>query len=341
MVGGWHGKAARLPSAPDRADYPYVTPSAPAIELRSTGRNFGTRVALQPLDLAVAPGEVFGLLGPNGSGKTTTLRILATLIRPTIGSASVLGHDVVAEAMEVRRVIGVMPEKPSLYERLTIRDNLSFWADAHAVPRVDDAIARALEFVGLGGRAGERVGELSKGWRQRVSLARAIVHQPKVLLLDEPSSGLDPSAATAMERMIRELVAGGSTVLMNTHRLAEAERLCDRVAILRHGTLLELGTPRQLRNRLLGGVVRVELAAPPDTRLQHAVESLPGVAGVDWTGNGLLCRVEDAGRDTPRLVSGLVGGGAQILSVVQAGDLEEAYLELMARTETAALEAAA
>jgi ABC-2 type transport system ATP-binding protein len=281
----------------------------------------------------VGRGEVFGLLGPNGSGKTTTLRILATLIAPTEGSATVLGHDTVAEAMAVRRLIGVMPEKPSLYERLTIRDNLAFWADAHGIAEPTRAIERALEFVGLRERSGERVGLLSKGWKQRVALARAIVHRPPLLLLDEPSSGLDPSAAAAMERMVRELVAAGSTVLMNTHRLAEAERLCDRVAILRHGRLLELGTPRQLRDRLLGGVVRVELATPPDRSLRFTVETTAGAKAVEWRSRGFAARLEDTARDTPRLVARLVQGGANVVAVEQAGDLEEAYLELMARTE--------
>jgi ABC-2 type transport system ATP-binding protein len=303
---------------------------------------FGETVALEPLDLAIQRGEIFGLLGPNGSGKTTTLRILATLVAPSSGVAAVHGHDVVAEAMAVRRLIGVMPEKPSLYERLTVRDNLVFWADAHGVEQPDEAIARALAFVGLGGRAGERVGSLSKGWRQRVALARATVHRPPVLLLDEPSSGLDPSAAAAMEHMIRDLVAGGSTVLMNTHRLAEAERLCDRVAILRHGRLLELGTPRQLRSRLLGGVVRVELAAHPDQTVRTVVSALPSVRSAEWSGTSLVARLEDGVADAPGLVARLVHSGAGIVSVAQAGDLEQAYLELMTRTGTdAELDAAA
>lgn len=309
-----------------------MTHTGPAIELDRAGRTFGERVALQPLDLAIPPGEIFGLLGPNGSGKTTTLRILATLIRPTAGTARILGHDVVAAAMDVRRQVGVMPEKPSLYERLTVRDNLVFWADAHGLPNPNAAIEQALEFVGLGGRAGERVGQLSKGWRQRVALARAIVHRPRVLLLDEPSSGLDPSAAAAMERMIRALVADGGTVLMNTHRLAEAERICDRVAILRHGELLELGTPRQLRARLLGNVVNIELAGPATLPVRRAVEATPGIEEVRWLPGGFTGKLADADADTPPLVARLVHAGANIVSVVQAGDLESAYLELMART---------
>ena len=315
--------------------------SSPAIELRGAGRSFGDHIALHPLHLSIQPGEVFGLLGPNGSGKTTTLRILATLIRPTAGTATVLGHDVIEDSMAIRHKLGVMPEKPSLYERLTIRDNLAFWAEAHGLADVDAAIREALDFVGLSGRSAERVGSLSKGWKQRVALARAIVHRPPILLLDEPSSGLDPSAAAAMEHMIRDLTSTGSTVLMNTHRLAEAERLCDRVAILRHGQLLELGTPGQLRDRLLGGVVRVELATPPDTALRQLVDTMAGLSNIEWRNRSFSCRMANATIETPRLIARLVHAGADILSVVQAGDLEEAYLELMARSETSELEVAA
>lgn len=298
-------------------------------------------MALEPLDLSIERGEVFGLLGPNGSGKTTTLRVLATLIRPSRGTAAVLSWDVVDDATQVRRSIGVMPEKPSLYERLSIDDNLRFWAEAHELPDVDRAVASALEFVGLGDRRRERVGQLSKGLKQRVALARAIVHRPPVLLLDEPSSGLDPSAAVAMEGMIRDLVRDGATVLMNTHRLAEAERLCDRVAILREGELLELGTPRQLRSRLLGNVVEVEFNGTADLPVRRAVESVPGVGEVQWGRGGVSCRLTDADRDTPDLVARLVHAGAKVVSVRQAGDLERVYLELMARSTRPGLEEAA
>jgi ABC-2 type transport system ATP-binding protein len=318
-----------------------VMGAGPAIELRGAGRSFGERVALQPLDLAIERGEVFGLLGPNGSGKTTTLRMLATLIHPSRGAASVLSWDVVADAMQVRRNIGVMPEKPSLYERLTIEDNLRFWAEAHELPDPEHGIREALEFVGMAERRRERVGQLSKGLKQRVALARAIVHRPPLLLLDEPSSGLDPSAAVAMEGMIRDLVRDGATVLMNTHRLAEAERLCDRVAILREGELLELGTPRQLRSRLLGNVVEVEFNGPADLPVRRAVESVAGVGEIQWGRGGVSCRLPDADRDTPDLVSRLVHAGARVVSVKQAGDLERVYLELMARSIPPELEAAA
>ena len=326
------------------AEHLDVKGAGPAIELKAVGRSFGERVALRPLDLSVERGEVFGLLGPNGSGKTTTLRMLATLIKPSRGSAAVLSHDVVEHAMDVRRQIGVMPEKPSLYDRQSVDHNLRFYADAHQLDDVEGAVRSALEFVELGDRRRDRVGELSKGMRQRVALARAILHRPAVLLLDEPSSGLDPSAAASMERMIRELVNDGATVLMNTHRLAEAERLCDRVAILREGELLELGTPRQIRARLLGNVVEVELAGVAELAVRRAVEAIGGVSEVKWEIGGLSCRLEDADRDTPELVRRIVHSGGQIHAVRQAGDLEKAYLELMSQRETpgtAKLEAAA
>lgn len=314
-----------------RADTLGVKGAGPAIELNGASRTFGSRIALHPLTLSVERGEIFGLLGPNGSGKTTTLRLLATLIPPTAGRISVLSYDAVGEPTDVRRNIGVMPEKPSLYDRQTVDQNLRFYADAHRVVDADLAIRTALAFVELSDRRHERVGQFSKGMRQRVALARAILHQPPVLLLDEPSSGLDPSAAAAMERMIRELVSDGATVLMNTHRLAEAERLCDRVAILREGHLLELGTPRQIRARLLGNVVEVELGVAAQLPAHRAVESIPGVTDIRWDRGSFSCRLQDSDRDTPELVARLVHAGAQIHAVRQAGDLEKAYLELMGR----------
>ncbi len=313
--------------------------ASPAIECLALTRAFDARIALHELTLAVEQGEILGLLGPNGSGKTTTLRILATLLPPTSGIARVLGWDVVTDAMAIRRVIGVMPERPSLYERQTVDANLRFWAEAHELPDPDAAIASALAFVGLSDRRREAVGTLSKGLKQRVALARAIVHRPRVLLLDEPSSGLDPAAAAAMEGLIRHLAREGTTVLMNTHRLAEAERLCDRVAILREGHLLQVGTPGQVRAALLGHIVEVELAGIVEPPVRRAVESFPAVQEAWWGPRALRCRLDDADRDTPELVARLVRAGARIIAVRPAGDLERAYLELMTQPAPGSLAA--
>ncbi|WP_322817914.1 ABC transporter ATP-binding protein [Tepidiforma sp.] len=294
-------------------------------------RRYGDRVALHELTLAIDHGEIFGLLGPNGSGKTTALRMLATLLPPHAGTVRLLSYDVVTDAMQVRRHIGVMPERPSLYERQTVDANIRFWAEVHQLPDPDAAVANALHFVALEDRRNDLVGSLSKGLKQRVALARAIVHRPSVLLLDEPSSGLDPSAAASMETLIRDLAHEGTTVLLNTHRLAEAERLCDRVAILREGRLLRLGTPRQVRASLLGNIVEVELAGIVDTPVRRAIESFPAVRETWWANAAVRCRLVDAERDTPELVARLVAAGARIVAVQPAGDLERAYLELMSQ----------
>jgi ABC-2 type transport system ATP-binding protein len=308
-----------------------VKGAEPAIVCEAVSRRFGERLALSGLTLAVERGEILGLLGPNGSGKTTTLRILATLLQPHDGAARVLSFDVARDPMEVRRRIGVMPERPSLYERQTVEANVSFWAEAHGLADPGGAVREALRFVGLEDRRRDPVGSLSKGLKQRVALARAIVHRPPVLLLDEPSSGLDPSAAAAMEGLIRDLARDGATVLLNTHRLAEAERLCDRVAILREGRLLRIGTPRQVRAALLGHIVEVELAGIVDAPAQRAVESFPAVRETWWAPSAIRVRLADAERDTPELVARLVSAGARIIAVRPAGDLERAYLELMSQ----------
>lgn len=308
-----------------------VKSAGPAIECLAVTRRYGNRVALHELTFAIEKGEIFGLLGPNGSGKTTALRMLATLLPPHAGTIRLLSWDVITDAMQVRRHIGVMPERPSLYERQTVDANIRFWAEVHQLPDPDAAVANALHFADLGDRRNHLVGTLSKGLKQRVALARAIVHRPSVLLLDEPSSGLDPSAAAAMETLIRDLAYKGTTVLLNTHRLAEAERLCDRVAILREGRLLRLGTPRQVRASLLGNIVEVELASIVDTPVRRAIESFPAVRETWWANAAVRCRLVDADRDTPELVARLVAAGARILAVRPAGDLERAYLELMSQ----------
>jgi len=252
-----------------------VKGAGPAIECDAVSRRFGERLALDRLTLTVERGEILGLLGPNGSGKTTTVRILATLLQPHGGAARILSWDVARQPMEVRRSIGVMPERPSLYDRQTVEANVRFWAEAHELPDPGTAVARALAFAGVADRQADLVGSLSKGLKQRVALARAIVHRPPVLLLDEPSSGLDPSAAAAMESLVRDLAREGTAILLNTHRLAEAERLCDRVAILREGRLVQVGTPRQVRAALLGHIVEVELAGVVEAGPKDFVKRMP------------------------------------------------------------------
>jgi ABC-2 type transport system ATP-binding protein len=221
---------------------------APALSVHGLGKRFGDRVAFEDLCFEIGHGEVFGFLGPNGAGKTTTVRTLGTLIEPTSGSATIAGIPLAPEnGVEIRRRISIMPETPGLYLRLSVAENLECFADLYEVPNPHDRIERALRAVNLTDRAQDPCGTLSKGLRQRVALARALLSDPQVLFLDEPTAGLDPVATRDVHQLIAALGRTGVTIFLTTHRLEEAERLCDRVAIL-NTTLRTTGRPDELRH---------------------------------------------------------------------------------------------
>jgi heme ABC exporter ATP-binding subunit CcmA len=207
------------------------------IEVHSLVKTFGLLPVLRGVELTVEPGECVALLGPNGAGKSTLLRILATLSRPTLGRVRVAGLDLPAEADEARRRLGVLAHHPLLYDDLTAEENLRFYARMYALPEADKRIATALEQVGLARRRGSLVRAFSRGMQQRLAIARAMLHDPQVLLFDEPFTGLDQSAAAMLEGLLREAVAKGRTVLMTTHDLAQAVASAGRVAILAHGKI--------------------------------------------------------------------------------------------------------
>ena len=222
----------------------------PALRVDHLTKRFGERVAFQDVSFIVAVGEVFGFLGPNGAGKTTTVRTLGTLIAPTSGSASVAGIPLTSDnGAEIRQRISIMPENPGLYQRLTVIENLQLFAGLYGQRSAGPRIDQALEAVNLTARGRDLCGSLSKGLRQRVGLARALLNDPAVMFLDEPTSGLDPVAAREVHDLIIGLRQRGVTVFLTTHRLEEAERLCDRVAIL-NTTLRLVGRPDELRERL-------------------------------------------------------------------------------------------
>jgi ABC-2 type transport system ATP-binding protein len=306
------------------------------IEVTRLTKNFGGRTALSDVSFSVARGEVFGFLGPNGAGKTTTVRTLGTLIAPTSGSATVAGIPLTPEnGVEIRRRISIMPESPGLYLRLSVLENLECFADLYEVPDPRQRMDRALRAVHLADRAGDACGTLSKGLRQRVALARALLSDPEVLFLDEPTAGLDPVATRDVHELITTLSSGGVTIFLTTHRLEEAERLCDRVAILNR-TLRMIGRPDELRERLFAKTLTVRVLDPlpePD----RVFGGLPAVGG--WRPDGpatYVLTVSDATVAAPAAIRALVAGGADVLSIGESHhSLEDVYLELIDEDEEA------
>lgn len=304
------------------------------IHVEGLTRRFGQRTAVDGLTLDVGEGEVVGLLGPNGAGKTTTVRMLACLLAPTAGRARVAGYDVQAEAQMVRSSVGILTESPGFYKRLSVERNLRYFAELHGVPDPRRAVQRYLERLGLGDRRGDAVATLSKGLRQRLALARALVHEPKVLFLDEPTAGLDPESARDVRQFIGELASERRTVLLCTHNLSEAEELCARIAVLRT-RLIALDSPEALKRRLAGSRVVVKLGNPAGEFATGL--DLPFVRRATMEGPFLVTEVGDPERDVPTLVRRLVELGAEIRSVARdERTLEEVYLELMGRNDGAA-----
>ena len=301
----------------------------PALVVEQLTKRFGDRVAVNAVSFTVAAGEVFGFLGPNGAGKTTTVRMLATLIAPTSGSALVAGLQLdTASGVEIRQRIAVMPENPGLYLRLTVDENLEFFAGLYSVDRPQERIRQALDAVNLAGRASDPCGSLSKGLRQRVALARTLLSDPAIVFLDEPTSGLDPVATREVHELIDGLRSRGVTVFLTTHRLEEAERLCDRVAIL-NTSLRTIGRPDELRDRLFKKMLLVRTAAPLQSPEQ--VFAVPGVESwrPDDT-NGYVLEVSDLRTTPPDVTRALVAAGADVLWLAEARhSLEDVYLELI------------
>src|ERR1035437_8574394 len=244
-----------------RGDSPTAN-GAPALAADPLTKRFGGRTAFEDVSFTVAAGEVFGFLGPNGAGKTTTVRTLGTLIAPTSGSAVVAGIPLTPDnGTEIRQRISIMPENPGLYLRLTVIENLELFAGLYGLRNPRPRIDRALEAVNLGPRGRDLCGSLSKGLRQRVGLARALLSDPEIMFLDEPTSGLDPVAAREVHDLINGLRQKGVTIFLTTHRLEEAERLCDRVAIL-NTTLRSVGRPEELREQLFKTALVVKTVVP-------------------------------------------------------------------------------
>jgi len=294
--------------------------------------------AVRGVSLQVERGELFGLLGPNGAGKTTVIKMFITLLLPTSGSATVLGHDVVTEARAVRRRIGyVFGGDRGLYERLSALDNLRYFSELYAVPAREQRrrIAELLELVGLTGREKERVEGFSRGMRQRLHIARGLLHDPEVLFLDEPSIGIDPVGARELRATIATLSSQGKTILLTTHYMFEADELCDRIAVIRDGLVVAEGSPAQLKERVTSGhVVEVETYGLSDGVLGR-LEALPGVRTVVVDRRGptevVIVQVEPGAEVTQGLLAQLDGTRVGRVSTREP-TLEDAYVELVGGT---------
>lgn len=311
----------------------------PAIETVGLVKRFGSLAAVDGLSFEVEAGEIFGLLGPNGSGKTTTVRMLSCLMAPTEGQASVGGYNINRDPLKVRGTVGVLTENPSLYERLTAYENMEFFAKAYGV--VDDSartnrIREVLEFFELWDRRNERVGTYSKGMKQKLAIARAIVHNPEVLFLDEPTAGLDPKASKDIRDMMERLSRQERhTILLCTHNLEDAERLCRHVMIINKGRSIVSGTTDELRRKIAGppklevSLVKVNEKIVRATEVSKRVK----VVEVNDAATKLVIDVDDPDDSTPYIVKQIVEAGGLVKSVqLVEPSLEEAYLELVKET---------
>jgi ABC-2 type transport system ATP-binding protein len=297
------------------------------VETFELTKQFDNLVAVEDLNIQVNQGEILGFLGPNGSGKTTTIRMLSGIIAPSKGHAIVAGFRTDNEVEKLHEVIGLLTETPGFYERLSAQVNLLYFARFYDID-ADAQVQKYLKIMGLWERRNDKVGTYSKGMKHRLALARSLLHEPDVLFLDEPTAGLDPKSAREVRGLIKNLKKEGRTVFLSTHNLDEAETLCDRVAVVRTN-LVTIDTPMNLRNRLFQRQVIVELESINE-KIIVAVKQLEFVDNVKSDGNNLVVELKDFDINRPKLIKCIVEKDGNVLSVYEKKhSLEETYLVLM------------
>ncbi len=301
--------------------------TAPAISVRGLTKRFGQRTVVDDFDLDVARGQIHGFLGPNGSGKTTTIRMLCGLLVPDGGTGTCLGRDILTEAWEIKRRVGYMTQRFSLYEDLTIRENLDFVARLYGLPRRHATVDAALERLGLAERSGQLAGTLSGGWKQRLALAACVLHEPELLLLDEPTAGVDPKARREFWDEIHTLAEGGMTVLVSTHYMDEAER-CHRIAYLAYGRLLAVGSVEEVIRH--SGLSTWHVSGP-ERRIGALARDLAGRRGVEMVAPfGATLHVSGADADALVAAIGPFRAEPDLAWSRSEPSLEDAFIHLMA-----------
>jgi ABC-2 type transport system ATP-binding protein len=300
--------------------------------VRTSGltKKFGSLVAVDHMDLSVKAGEIFGFLGPNGAGKTTTVRILCGLMMPTSGNATVVGYDVVKDPEEVKQRIGYMPQAYGLYDDLTVDENLEFFGSVYRVPSGErrKRTEEILQLVRLEEFRRQFAGQLSGGMKRRLSLAVSLIHNPALLILDEPTAGIDPPLRRIFWDYFRQLNKRGVTFFINTHYMDEAE-LCDRLALISHGRLVSLGSPTELKRRAIGGE-RVELVTADLPRTDAILKDSELIRGINTSNGGIQLIVEEAASAIPRVTALLREHGVEVLQVRQLQpSLEDVFIKLV------------
>ena len=301
------------------------------IEVQSLSKRYGDLLAVDDVSLTAAGGEIFGLLGPNGAGKSTTIGCVSGLLAPSSGRVAVLGHDVVSDGVEARRVLGVVPQELALYEDLTAAENLAFWGGAWGLrgPELKRRVAEVLERIGLADRAKEPVKRFSGGMKRRLNFGCGIVHRPRVLLLDEPTVGVDPQSRVRLLELVREEARGGICVLYTTHYMQEAEDLCDRLAIIDHGAHIAEGTLEELRAKVGGrDLLRLAGRFEPE-RARDALAAVEGADVVQCEQAQITLSIPQGPRRLPAVIQALDGAGFELAeATLTRPSLESLFIEL-------------
>jgi ABC-type multidrug transport system, ATPase component len=305
------------------------------IIIENLTKKFGEITAVEWLTFQVEEGEIFGFLGPNGAGKTTTVRMLCCLISKTSGEATIDNYDISksVDSLQIRRMIGLVPDNVGLYEDLTAFENLDFYGKLYEVPegRRRENIERFLKMLDLWDRKDARSGSFSKGMKQKLALARALVHEPKILFMDEPTANLDPESSKTVRDFILEIKKQGRTIFLNTHNLDEAQRVCDRIGIIKT-KLLTIGTPEQLRESLSKPKTEIRLAQVRDGMHTALSKLIPNK--IEVSNNKLLIDVTDPDKENPAIIAAITSIGGQIQGVTQlVSTLEDVYLQIVKETK--------